>query len=58
MAGPGNGGPKPICQPLGQVNEFGNQLMGPMSITKLSPNWGCQLGPNYCPKFLLSGLKL
>src|SRR6218665_1240007 len=33
---------------------FGVQL-GPLSITKLSPNWACQMGPIYCPKFLLSG---
>src|SRR6218665_2310303 len=26
-----------------------------MSITKLSPNWVCQMGPIHCPKFLLSG---
>src|SRR6218665_3032034 len=26
-----------------------------MSITKLSPNWACQMGPIHCPKFLLSG---
>src|SRR6218665_3313902 len=29
--------------------------MGPLSITKLSPNWACQMGPIHCPKFLLSG---
>src|SRR6218665_1551213 len=29
--------------------------LGPMSITKLSPNWACQMGPIHCPKFLLSG---
>src|SRR6218665_1467133 len=28
---------------------------GPMSITKLSPNWASQMGPNHCPKILLSG---
>src|SRR6218665_1952073 len=33
---------------------LGAQL-GPMSITKLSPNWACQMGPIHCPKFLLSG---
>src|SRR6218665_3786977 len=27
--------------------------MGPVSITKLSPNWVCQMGPIHCPKFLL-----
>src|SRR6218665_3547754 len=27
-----------------------------MSITKLSPNWACQMGPIHCPKFLLSGM--
>src|SRR6218665_2703517 len=27
-----------------------------MSITKLSPNWACQMGPIHCPKFLLPGL--
>ena len=26
-----------------------------MSITKLTPNWACQMGPIHCPKFLLSG---
>src|SRR6218665_1393010 len=26
-----------------------------MSITKLSPNWACQMGPIHCPKFFLSG---
>src|SRR6218665_3687149 len=26
-----------------------------MSITKLSPNWACQIGPIDCPKFLLPG---
>src|SRR6218665_2413771 len=34
---------------------LGAQL-GPVSITKLSPNWACQMGPIHCPKFLLSGL--
>src|SRR6218665_674104 len=29
--------------------------MGPVSITKLSPNWACQMGPIHCPKFLLTG---
>src|SRR6218665_435840 len=29
--------------------------MGPVSITKLSPNWACQMGPIHCPKFLLPG---
>src|SRR6218665_87334 len=29
-----------------------------MSITKLSPNWACQMGPIHCPKFLLPGLSL
>src|SRR6218665_1888786 len=33
--------------------KFGNQPW-PMSITKLSPNWACQMGPLHCPKFLLS----
>src|SRR6218665_1925338 len=28
-----------------------------MSITKLSPNWACQMGPIHCPKFLLPGLR-
>src|SRR6218665_85108 len=37
-------------------NKLGSQL-GPMSITKLSPNWACQMGPIYCPKFLLPGLQ-
>ena len=32
--------------------------MGPVSITKLSPNWACQMGPIHCPKFLLTGLGL
>ena len=36
---------------------LGAQL-GPMSITKLSPNWACQMGPIHCPKFLLSGIGL
>src|SRR6218665_649509 len=26
-----------------------------MSITKLSANWACQMGPIHCPKFLLPG---
>src|SRR6218665_2554562 len=30
--------------------------LGPLSITKLSPNWACQMDPIHCPKFLLSGL--
>src|SRR6218665_3754002 len=38
-----------------RVMNLGAQL-GPMSITKLSPNWACQMGPIYCPKFLLSGM--
>src|SRR6218665_1742333 len=29
----------------------------PKSITKLSPNWSCQMGLIHCPKFLLSGLR-
>src|SRR6218665_1364965 len=29
-----------------------------MSITKLSPNWACQMGPIHCPKFLLPGVGL
>src|SRR6218665_2398271 len=33
---------------------LGAQL-GPVSITKLSPNWACQMGPIHCPKFLLPG---
>src|SRR6218665_386287 len=32
--------------------------LGPMSITKLSPNWASQMGPIHCPKFLLPGLGL
>src|SRR6218665_3586872 len=44
-------GPK-FCSHQG--NEFSAQL-GPMSITKRSPNWACQMGPILCPKFLLSG---
>src|SRR6218665_58722 len=36
-------------------NKLGSQL-GPMSITKLSPNWACQMGPIHCPKFLLPGM--
>src|SRR6218665_3012400 len=36
---------------------LGAQL-GPMSITKLSPNWARQMGPIHCPKFLLSGILL
>src|SRR6218665_984581 len=35
-------------------NKLGSQL-GSMSITKLSPNWACQMGPIHCPKFLLPG---
>src|SRR6218665_4002316 len=35
-------------------NKLGSQL-GPMSITKLSPNWACQMGPIHCINFLLSG---
>src|SRR6218665_4150506 len=33
---------------------LGAQL-GPVRITKLSPNWACQIGPIHFPKFLLSG---
>src|SRR6218665_1284730 len=40
-------GPKFCSQ---QGNEFGAQL-GPMTITKFSPNWACQMGPIHCPKF-------
>src|SRR6218665_3240711 len=29
--------------------------LGPVRITKLSPNWACQMGPIHCLKFLLSG---
>jgi len=29
-----------------------------MSITKLSPNWACQMGPIHCPKFLLPGMAM
>src|SRR6218665_958487 len=36
---------------------LGAQL-GPMGITKLSPNWACQMGPIHCPKFLLSGVRV
>src|SRR6218665_329940 len=36
---------------------LGAQL-GPMSITKLSPNWACQMGPVHCPKFVLPGFEL
>src|SRR6218665_455111 len=36
---------------------LGAQL-GPMSITKLYPNWACQMGPIHCPKFVLSGFLL
>jgi len=32
--------------------------MGPLSITKLSPNWACQMDPIYFINFLLSGLLL
>src|SRR6218665_2657465 len=32
--------------------------MGSVSITKLSPNWACQMGPIHCPKFLLTGIAL
>src|SRR6218665_570339 len=28
------------------------------TVTKLSPNWACQMGPIHCPKCLLSGLPL
>src|SRR6218665_2661228 len=38
-------------------NKLGSQL-GPMSITKLSSNWACQMGPIHCPKFLLPGTVL
>src|SRR6218665_126082 len=41
------------CQ---QGNKLGAQL-GPMSITKLSPNWACQTGPVHCHKFLLPGIR-
>src|SRR6218665_2752943 len=34
-------------------NKLGSQL-GPMGITKLSPNWTCQMGPIHFLKFLLS----
>src|SRR6218665_2570718 len=33
---------------------LGAQL-GPVSITKLSPNWACQMSPIHLVKFLLSG---
>src|SRR6218665_1223885 len=33
---------------------LGAQL-GPLSITKLSPNWACQMGPIHFINFLLSG---
>src|SRR6218665_1545012 len=33
---------------------LGAQL-GPISLTKLSPNWACQMGPIHCPNFLLFG---
>src|SRR6218665_3424205 len=36
-------------------NKLGFQL-GPMSITKLSPNWACQMGPIHFINFLLSGM--
>src|SRR6218665_1973585 len=36
-------------------NKLGSQL-GPMSITKLSPNWACQMGPIHLINFLLSGV--
>src|SRR6218665_2031934 len=35
-------------------NKLGSQL-GQMSITKLSPNWACQMGPIHFINFLLSG---
>src|SRR6218665_3848404 len=38
--------------------EYGNKLgsqLGPMSITKLSPNWAYQMGPIHFINFLLSG---
>src|SRR6218665_386961 len=38
-------------------NKLGSQL-GPMSITKLSLNWACQMGPIHCPKFFLPGFLL
>src|SRR6218665_2403685 len=47
-------GPKFVAQ---YGNKLGSQL-GPMSITKLSPNWACQMGPIHCPKFLLPGPSL
>src|SRR6218665_2560479 len=30
--------------------------LGPVSITKLSPNWACQMGPIHLIIFLLSGI--
>src|SRR6218665_1697486 len=41
--------------PSPKGNELGTQ-MGPMSKTKLSPNWYCQMGPIHFPTFLLSEL--
>src|SRR6218665_2968693 len=41
--------------------QYGNKLgfqLGPMSITKLSPNWACQMGPIHFINFLLSGMAL
>src|SRR6218665_2011342 len=43
----------PNLVPNNAIN-LGAQL-GPVSITKLSPNWACQMGPIHCPKFLLPG---
>src|SRR6218665_1247569 len=43
----------PNLVPNNAIN-LGAQL-GPVSITKLSPNWACQMGPIQLIKFLLSG---
>src|SRR6218665_3494904 len=43
----------PNLVPNNAIN-LGAQLR-PVSITKLSPNWACQMGPIHLIKFLLSG---
>ena len=44
----------PNLVPNNAIN-LGAQL-GPVSITKLSHNWACQMGPIHLIKFLLSGI--
>ena len=38
-----------------KLPELLNTNLPTVSITKLSLNWACQMGPIHCPKFLLSG---